>query len=141
VANVTPWLLAQMDAAMVADAKHTEIGAGHMDGPSGAAAVPPASPSSSLSPAAVPFFPRCSPVGRTKRRRWAEDDSEESDDDRPTTYLDAACRPASTVVSPPTDDHLVGTYLDVVRRPAKPQPPSTKVLDCCGAGGGQRRLG
>ena len=50
--------------------------------------------SSSLLPAAAPFFPGSSSGGRSKCRRWVDEDGEETDDDFPTTYLEAARRPA-----------------------------------------------
>jgi hypothetical protein len=37
----------------------------------------------------------------TKWHRWADDDGEESDDDHPTTYLNAARRPTKAVTVPP----------------------------------------
>jgi hypothetical protein len=46
--------------------------------------------SSSLSPFANPFDPVGSTVGRSKSRRWADDDGEETDDDHPMTYLETA---------------------------------------------------
>ena len=52
------------------------------------------SPSSSLSPLASPFHPRDGSMGRSKARRWADEDLDDSDAERssvtsPTSYLDA----------------------------------------------------
>ena len=52
------------------------------------------SPSSSLSPLASPFHPGDETMGRSKARRWADEDLDDSDAERspvtsPTSYLDA----------------------------------------------------
>jgi hypothetical protein len=54
--------------------------------------------SSSLSPFATPFDPVGSIAGRAKSQRWVDDDGEETDDDHPATYLEAAHCPTK----PPT---------------------------------------
>jgi hypothetical protein len=52
-----------------------------------------------LSPSADRFYPSLG--RRTKNRWWADDDNDESDNERPSTYLEAAHRPARpAVVSP-----------------------------------------
>jgi hypothetical protein len=56
---------------------------------------PPLMPKSTLSPNIAPFYLLSG--GRTKRRRWADDDGKESNDDHLTTYLDAVRRPAKPV--------------------------------------------
>jgi hypothetical protein len=55
----------------------------------------------SLSPAVAPFFPGRASRGRSKQRRWEDDDGEETDDDYPTTYLEAAHRPMKTTHTSP----------------------------------------
>jgi hypothetical protein len=55
----------------------------------------------SLSPAVAPFFPGRASGGRSKQRRWEDDDGKETDDDYPTTYLEAARRPAKTMHASP----------------------------------------
>jgi hypothetical protein len=52
------------------------------------------SQSSSLSPLASPFYPGVGSMGRSKVRRWADEDSdaERSPVNSPTSYLDAVCQ-------------------------------------------------
>ncbi|RLN11488.1 hypothetical protein C2845_PM09G13140 [Panicum miliaceum] len=66
------------------------------DGGSSPLATAATTRASSLSPDADPFHPSCSD-GRTKSRRWTDEDGEESDDDCPTTYLDAVRRPGGQI--------------------------------------------
>jgi hypothetical protein len=62
---------------------------------------PATSGSPTLSLDVTLFFPGCSAGGRTKSRRWADDYGEESDDNRPATYLETARRPAMPITTPP----------------------------------------
>lgn len=64
--------------------------------------VLPISPSFSLSPAATPFFPGSWAGGRSKQRRWADDDGENVDDSH-TSYLDAVRRPIHPIGIPTVD--------------------------------------
>jgi hypothetical protein len=54
-----------------------------------------------LSPDAAPFYPGQPSGGRTKSCRWADDYSEETDDDQPRTYIDAVLRHASPASATP----------------------------------------
>ncbi|CAN6357250.1 unnamed protein product [Urochloa humidicola] len=84
--------------------------------------MPPlVTPSSSLSPDAAPFYPAAG--GRTKFCRWADDDGYDSDNDHPTSYLDAARRPAKVVTA----------------LTASAQARSVAVMDRGGAVAGQKR--
>ncbi|XP_066318321.1 uncharacterized protein [Miscanthus floridulus] len=74
-------------------------------GPWGAVTASMGASSSSLSPAAAPFFPGCSSGGRSKSRRWVDDDEEETDDDQPATYLEAARRPVMPASPSPVRRH------------------------------------
>lgn len=66
-------------------------------GLSEAVAAPSATPSSSsLSQDVVPFYLGCCSGGRTKHHRWADGDGDESDDDHPSTYLEATRRSRSS---------------------------------------------
>jgi hypothetical protein len=67
--------------------------------PAGAALGPASAPR--LSPDAAPFYPGQPSGGRTKSCRWADDDSEETDDDQPRTYIDAVLHHASPASAPP----------------------------------------
>ncbi|XP_066324610.1 uncharacterized protein [Miscanthus floridulus] len=88
-------------------AQRTEAGAGASAAPAASdleafllhLSIPALSPSSTLSPEAAPFHPGGSAVGRSKARRWADDDDLLDDSDAeamPTTsmtpYLDAVHR-------------------------------------------------
>jgi hypothetical protein len=78
-----------------------------MPGPWGPSTALLDAPSSSLSLAAAPFFPGCSSGGRSKSRRWADNDGEETDDDHPMTYLEAARRPAKLASASPVRPQTV----------------------------------
>ncbi|PVH48452.1 hypothetical protein PAHAL_4G332600 [Panicum hallii] len=81
--------------------------------PTLAATAPQASSSpSSLSPDAAPFHPSCS-GGCMKSRRWADEDGEESDNDHPTTYLDAFIAQQSRWLLPRRAPRLVQSLFEV----------------------------
>jgi hypothetical protein len=73
----------------------------------------PPTPGSMLSPSADPFYPSLG--GSSKHHRWADEDSDESDGDHPSTYLEATLHPAKSA-----------TVL-----PVRTQP--TAALGCSGA--------
>jgi hypothetical protein len=112
--------------------------------PGGLGTTSPNAPSSSLSPAAAPFLPGCL-GGRSKSRRWADEDSEEADDDHPVTYLEASCRRAKPAPAPPVRPQT-RSYLEAALRPSRPatvspvraQIRSTDVLGRGGADAGKR---
>jgi hypothetical protein len=45
------------------------------------------------------FHPSCCSGGRSKSLRWADDDGEDTEDDRPASYLDAVLRPVRLVAA------------------------------------------
>jgi hypothetical protein len=75
-------------------------------------------PSSSLSPAATPFFPECL-GGRSKSRRWADEDGDETDDDHPVTYVEAARRQEKPAPAPLVCPRTC-SYLEAALRLSRP---------------------